>query len=376
MNKQAEIQKLNDLYKIALDEKNYELAFDYCKQSALLGSVPATYLLGRLYLSGKDISIELTMTLKTAMTCFTLAADCGFEPAEKIIAEIYSDYRILSEKILGYDGDKAEKLYSLGTEIIYECDIGETPDYKKAFEYFSEAAKLFHSSAMEELGDLYRNGYGVDKDEKKAAQWFARATRFKFYQEEQDLYQLSEDMREGLKLGKILQVEDSVWVSDIRRSLGLSDEYSSSFNPLVKSAEFGNADSILELGRVCDEDSEPLGIYCIDLKKVVKPDKKRAERLYKRAFRCYKEAVEAGDYWSVYGLIGIYRDGLVNGLNMNDEIDFLKKCADFCDNHSLKKDVWNAIGEIYRDGLGGVERNPQKADEYFTKAESWKITNE
>ncbi len=296
MDKQAEIQKLNDLYKTALDEKNYELAFDYCKQAALLGSVPATYLLGRFYLSGKNISIDSTMTLRTAMTCFTLAADCGFEPAEKIIAEIYSDYRTLSEKILGYDGDKAGKLYSLGTEIIYECDIGETPDYKKAFEYFSEAAKLFHSSAMEELGDLYRNGYGVDKDMKKAAQWFARAAHFRFYREKQDLYQLSEDMREGLKFGKILQVEDHMWVSDIRRGLGLDDDYSSGFNPLVKSAEFGNADSMVELGRIYDE----------------KEQSERAKKLYRRAFRCFKTAIESGDYESVLSLIDMYREGIVD----------------------------------------------------------------
>lgn len=354
MDKQAEIQKLNDLYKTALDEKNYELTFDYCKQAALLGSVPATYLLGRFYLSGKNISIDSTMTLRTAMTCFTLAADCGFEPAEKIIAEIYSDYRTLSEKILGYDGDKAGKLYSLGTEIIYECDIGETPDYKKAFEYFSEAAKLFHSSAMEELGDLYRNGYGVDKDMKKAAQWFARAAHFRFYREKQDLYQLSEDMREGLKFGKILQVEDHMWVSDIRRGLGLDDDYSSGFNPLVKSAEFGNADSMVELGRIYDE----------------KEQSERAKKLYRRAFRCFKTAIESGDYESVLSLIDMYREGIVDEPDIKETIAFLEKCADSDNNFAFKKGVWSAIGKIYRDGIDVVDCDPQKADEYFSKAES------
>ena len=369
MDKQREIERLRDLYKTAFDEKNYELAFDYCKQAALLGSVPPTYLLGRFCLSGK-ISIVPATALRTAMTCFTLAADCGFEPAEKIIAEIYSDYRTLSEKfsILEYDRDEAEKLYSLGTKIIL-CDIGETPDYKKAFEYFNEAAKLAHGSAMEELGYLYRDGDGVDKDEKKAAQYFARAARFKLAWEKYDLYRLSEDMREGLRSGKILKVGDEIWISDIRRSLGLSDDYPGGFNPLAQSAEFGNADSILELGFVCDEDREPLGFYHLDLKSMVKSDKERAKRLYKRAFRCYKKAVEAGDYWSVRDLMEIYRDRLVDGLNMSDEIDSLKKCAESCDISFLKKDIWNTIGEIYREGIGGVERDPQKADEYFAKAE-------
>lgn len=356
MDKQAEIQKLNDLYKTALDEKNYELAFDYCKQAALLGSVPAIYLLGRLYLSGKNISIDSTMTLRMAMTCFTLAADCGFEPAEKIIAEIYSDYRTLSEKILEYDGDKAEKLYSLGTEIIYECDIGETPDYKKAFEYFSEAAKLFHSSAMEELGDLYRNGYGVDKDMKKAAQWFARAAHFRFYREKQDLYQLSEEMREGILYeGKIIENVEPKWLSEVRRVLDLSDKYA-----FTQSAGFGNADSMVELGRIYDKNGQP----------------ERAKKLYRRAFRCFKTAVESGDYSSVLSIIAMYREGIVNEPDIKDAIVFLNSCADSDNTFAFKKGVWSAIGEIYRDGIGGVERDPQKADEYFAKAESWKGTNE
>lgn len=160
----------------ALDEKNYESVFDYCKQAALLGSALATHNLGLAYLFGKGVDADL----KIAMTCFTLAADCGVELSEKMIAEMYRDYRILSEKFPEYEREYAgsENFYSLGTEIIYECDIGETPDYKKAFEYFSETAKFNHVLALEELGWLYRNGNGVDKDEKKAAQCFERANFF------------------------------------------------------------------------------------------------------------------------------------------------------------------------------------------------------
>ena len=213
MDTSEEISRLRTLYKDALDEKNYESVFDYCKQAALLGSAPATHNLGLAYLFGKGVDADL----KIAMTCFTLAADCGVELSENMIAEMYRDYRILSEKFPEYEREYAgaENFYSLGTKIIYECDIGETPDYKKAFEYLSEAAKFNHVLALEKLGDLYRNGYGVDKNEKKAAQCFERANFFKKVDEKIDLYELSEEMREGfLYEGTIIEYVEPKWLSE------------------------------------------------------------------------------------------------------------------------------------------------------------------
>ena len=352
MDTSEEISRLRTLYKAALDEKNYESVFDYCKQAALLGSAPAIHNLGLAYLFGKGVDVDL----KIAMTCFTLAADCGVELSEKMIAEMYRDYRILSEKFPEYEREysreEGERFCSLGTKIIYECDIGKTPDYKKAFKYFSEAAKFNHVLALEELGDLYRNGYGVDKDEKKAAQCFERANIFKNVNEKIDLYELSEEMREGILYeGKIIEYVEPKWLSEIRRVLDLSDKYA-----FTQSAGFGNADSMVELGRIYDKNGKP----------------ERAKKLYRRAFRCFKTAVESGDYSSVLSIIDMYREGIVNEPDIKDAIVFLNSCAGSDNTFAFKKGVWSAIGEIYRDGIGGVERDPRKADEYFFKAESLK----
>ena len=51
----------------------------------------------------------------------------------------------------------------------------EDGDYEKAVEYFTKAAKLGDANAHCCLGDLYRNGNGVEKDEKKAIFHFEQA---------------------------------------------------------------------------------------------------------------------------------------------------------------------------------------------------------
>lgn len=82
---------------------------------------------------------------------------------------------------LYYEQEKyplAEKYYLLsyenGNKAIANClgfiyfygRVG-TPDYKKAFRYFSEAKELGDMEAAMKLADMYERGLGVEKDEKK-----------------------------------------------------------------------------------------------------------------------------------------------------------------------------------------------------------------
>lgn len=147
---------------------------------------------------------------------------------------------------------------------------------------------------------------------------------------------------------KIIENVEPKWLSEVRRVLDLSDKYA-----FTQSAGFGNADSMVELGLIYDKNGKP----------------ERAKKLYRRAFRCFKTAVESGDYSSVLSIIDMYREGIVDEPDIKDAIVFLNSCADSDNNFAFKKGVWFAIGEIYRDGIGGVERDPRKADEYFFKAE-------
>ena len=41
-------------------------------------------------------------------------------------------------------------------------------DYKKAFHYFAKGAFDGHLVSLYKIGDMYKNGYYVEKDEKEA----------------------------------------------------------------------------------------------------------------------------------------------------------------------------------------------------------------
>ena len=49
------------------------------------------------------------------------------------------------------------------------------PDYNKAFDYYSKAAALGNPDAMGNLGVMCAAGYGVEKDEEKAEEYYQLA---------------------------------------------------------------------------------------------------------------------------------------------------------------------------------------------------------
>jgi len=74
--------------------------------------------------------------------------------------------------------DLAEKYYLIADELgnqyasdglgyIYFYGRNGSVDYKKAFYYYSKAAKFGNDEAKMKIADMYHHGYGVDKDENK-----------------------------------------------------------------------------------------------------------------------------------------------------------------------------------------------------------------
>jgi len=69
------------------------------------------------------------------------------------------------------DGDS---LTRLGLE------AGDAGDYAKTREYWEQAAEKGSARAVADLGYLYENGYGVEKDEAKAMEYYRRAADLGF----------------------------------------------------------------------------------------------------------------------------------------------------------------------------------------------------
>jgi len=58
---------------------------------------------------------------------------------------------------------------------MYDHGQGVEKDKKKAFEWFKKAAQQNHAIAQRILGVMYDHGQGVEQDKKKAFEWFEKA---------------------------------------------------------------------------------------------------------------------------------------------------------------------------------------------------------
>jgi TPR repeat protein len=65
-------------------------------------------------------------------------------------------------------------------------------NFKKAVEYYSQAAEQDNALAQYNLGCLYRDGIGVIQNNKQALKWLARAAEQGNEDAQADLYSLIE----------------------------------------------------------------------------------------------------------------------------------------------------------------------------------------
>jgi TPR repeat protein len=63
-------------------------------------------------------------------------------------------------------------MYNLGYTYEYEQD---PPNYAKAFTWYSQAARLNHPEALNNIGVMYFNGRGVEQNFKKAFDYYQKA---------------------------------------------------------------------------------------------------------------------------------------------------------------------------------------------------------
>lgn len=58
---------------------------------------------------------------------------------------------------------------------IYSSGIGIEPDHHLALYYYTMAANLDDTGAMANLGSLYLNLIGVENNQEKACEWYRKA---------------------------------------------------------------------------------------------------------------------------------------------------------------------------------------------------------
>ncbi|GBC10749.1 hypothetical protein RclHR1_09870008 [Rhizophagus clarus] len=187
---------------VGIPKDVYESA-KYYRKASDLGDVNAKFNLGLLYLSGESIKKDEVEAVKL----FKEAAEKGFTRAQMLLANAYENGQGIekneekafewytkvaehkdSNSIIGYVGDSQFCLAKL-------CEKGfgtKEKDPEKALYWYNQSADNGNPMAQVTLGDMYRNGRGVETDEKKALFWYIKAAKHEHYQAQFALGELYE----------------------------------------------------------------------------------------------------------------------------------------------------------------------------------------
>lgn len=135
---------------IAGNEQNGEKSLSWIKKAAELNHLDSQLRLADAYFYGKDTMQDYAEAMRWYMT---------------IIEKDYEKYSTPEKS--AYAMTRVAYMYSNGLNV----DI----DYKKAVEWYRQAAERGGAEAAWSLGNMYLNGNGVTANKQEADKWFARA---------------------------------------------------------------------------------------------------------------------------------------------------------------------------------------------------------
>ena len=408
--------KWNDQYKKAcklIYGKDAKLN-DFKKAEQLLlsesqrGNVLAVYDLGKLYSTDKlgEKSEEISIAKYTQ----ALQGFLQIEPNSKKLKP-YVQYRI--GKMF---------CYGLGTE----------QNYQKAFEWFERSAKQKNKFAQFSLANLYYYGSGVEKDLSQAFLWYQRSSSqgqpYAAYSIAQ-MYRYGEYVTKDndtaqryyqQALSGFLKIESDDMANDdlfyklgqmFKLGLGTDSDVTKAIEYFKRSAEMNNKNGLFEYGKALltgehipqDTDS---AVKLIE--KAVKLKNSNAKRFLaleyisgehleqdiEKGIALLTECADSGDVIASYRLGKIYLQGEIMPQNLDKAEKYLllaedseytqyalaklylqeekydiQKAVDYFEN-GADKNHWASyqLGRIYLFGAKDIERDKEKAIEWFTKS--------
>ena len=408
--------KWNDQYKKAcklIYGKDAKLN-DFKKAEQLLlsesqrGNVLADYDLGKLY--STDKLGERNEETSIAKYTRALQGFLQIEPNSKKLKP-YVQYRI--GKMF---------CYGLGTE----------QDYEKAFEWFERSAKQKNKFAQFSLANLYYYGSGVEKDLSQAFLWYQRSSSqgqpYAAYSIAQ-MYRYGEYVTKDndtaqryykQALSGFLKIESDDMANDdlfyklgqmFKFGLGTDSDVTKAIEYFRRSAEMNNKNGLFEYGKALligehipqDTDSA-LKI----LEKAVKLKNSNAKRFlaleyisgehleqdFEKGIALLTECADSGDVIACYRLGKIYLESEIMPQNLDKAEKYLllaedneytqyalaklylqeekydiQKAVNYFEK-SADKNHWASyqLGRIYLFGAKDIERDKEKAIEWFTKS--------
>lgn len=408
--------KWNDQYKKAcklIYGKDAKLN-DFKKAEQLLlsesqrGNVLADYDLGKLY--STDKLGERNEEMSVAKYTRALQGFLRIEPNSKKLKP-YVQYRI--GKMF---------CYGLGTE----------QDYQKAFEWFERSAKQKNKFAQFSLANLYYYGSGIEKDLSQAFLWYQRASSqgqpYAAYSIAQ-MYRYGEYVTKDndtaqryyqQALSAFLKIESDDMANDdlfyklgqmFKLGLGTDSDVTKAIEYFRCSAEMNNKNGLFEYGKallIGEHIPQNTDSAVKLLEKAVKLKNRNAKRFLaleyisgehleqdiEKGIALLTECADSGDVIACYRLGKIYLQGEIMPQNLDKAEKYLllaedseytqyalaklylqeekydiQKAVNYFENCAAKNH-WASyqLGRIYLFGAKDIERDKEKAVEWFTKS--------
>ena len=408
--------KWNDQYKKAcklIYGKDAKLN-DFKKAEQILlsesqrGNVLAVYDLGKLY--STDKLGERNEEMSIAKYTQALQGFLQIEPNSKKLKP-YVQYRI--GKMF---------CYGLGTE----------QDYEKAFEWFERSAKQKNKFAQFSLANLYYYGSGVKKDLSQAFLWYQRSSSqgqpYAAYSIAQ-MYRYGEYVTKDndtaqryykQALSGFLKIESDDMANDdlfyklgqmFKIGLGTDSDVTKAIEYFRRSAEMNNKNGLFEYGKallIGEHIPQDTDSAVKLLEKAVKLKNSNAKRFlaleyisgehleqdFEKGIALLTECADSGDVIASYRLGKIYLQGEIMPQNLDKAERYLllaedneytqyalaklylqeekydiQKAVNYFENCAAKNH-WASyqLGRIYLFGAKDIERDKEKAVEWFTKS--------
>lgn len=320
--------------------------------------------------------------------------------------------------------------YRIGKMFCY--GLGTEQDYEKAFEWFERSAKQKNKFAQFSLANLYYYGSGVKKDLSQAFLWYQRSSSqgqpYAAYSTAQ-MYRYGEYVTKDndtaqryykQALSGFLKIENDDMANDdlfyklgqmFKLGLGTDSDVTKAIEYFKRSAEMNNKNGFFEYGKALltgehipqDTDSavklleKAVKLKNINSKRFLALEYISGEHLeqdIEKGIALLTECADSGDVIASYRLGKIYLQGEIMPQNLDKAEKYLllaedseytqyalaklylqeekydiQKAVNFFENCAAKNH-WASyqLGRIYLFGAKDIERDKEKAVEWFTKS--------
>ena len=229
---------------------------------------------------------------------------------------------------------------------LYRDGLGVEQDYIKAKEWHEKASAQGHADAQFNLGYLYQEGLGVGQDYEKAREWYEKAAAQGHTHAVDNLVYLYENVKFKYEYSIEKYAEQGDADSQFALALMYEDverDYVKAREWLEKAAAQGHTNAQISLAYLY---TNGLGV----------------ERDYLKAMEWYEKAATQGDTHAQFNIAYLYEKGL------GVEQDYLR-AAEWYEKAAVQGNAsaQSNLGYFYINGLG-VGQDYEKAREWYRKA--------